>query len=82
LQLAGVDPYSSGPWFDGWKELLAAPIGNPGAPPRTWLLRVGWRRHGPIGVEESPSRARPARAWARLRRGRAGADLAPRSRRS
>ena len=27
------------------------------APPRTWLLRTGWRRHGLIRVDETP---RPA----------------------
>lgn len=69
LRLAGIDLYSSGPWFDGWKGWMPAPTGNPGAPARTWLLRVGWRRHGPIGVEESPGCARSARARERPRFG-------------
>ena len=51
-----LDPYSSGRWFDGWREsfvqsLLEAPI----ARARTWLLNVGWRRHGRIGLSEVPS---------------------------
>jgi REP element-mobilizing transposase RayT len=58
LKLAGPDPYSSGRWFDGWKRPLDVAIGNPGVPPRTWLLRTGWRKHGCIGLEESPAGAR------------------------
>ncbi len=57
-----VDAYSSGPWFDGWREPpdkrdrgFALGLDSPFAPARTWLLRVGWRRHGLIGIEESPS---------------------------
>jgi hypothetical protein len=52
----GIDAYSSGPWFDGWKDRLVAVIGSPVALARTWLLREGWRRHGRIGLEEGPSR--------------------------
>lgn len=51
----GIDPCSSGPWFDGWRERLGFP---PGARPveraRTWLLNVGWRRWGAISVREAP----------------------------
>jgi REP element-mobilizing transposase RayT len=51
----GLDPCSSAVWFEGWRTTgpLArrpAPAGHAGAPPvasaQTWLLRVGWRRHG------------------------------------
>ena len=47
--LEGCDPYSSGAGFDGWRD--SAPrrsdsSGSTFARPRTWLLRVGWRRHG------------------------------------
>jgi hypothetical protein len=81
----GIDPYSSGIWFDGW-------LGGPGAPkaplgaetrserapplcepgnepmlaslvpirrPETWLARVGWRRHGPLRLDESPAGTLP-----------------------
>jgi len=55
---AVLDPYASGRWFDGWRGGLRD--GGPGAssgggltgagPPvaraHTWLLRIGWRRHG------------------------------------
>jgi REP element-mobilizing transposase RayT len=49
LALEGIDPFSSGRWFDGWRppnpEMQRAPRG-PTALARTWLARVGWRRHG------------------------------------
>jgi hypothetical protein len=52
---ARLDPASSARWFDGWKRGLALTratkgIGSdaprPVARARTWLLAVGWRRHG------------------------------------
>ncbi|TAJ02870.1 MAG: hypothetical protein EPO68_17845 [Planctomycetota bacterium] len=83
----GIDPFSSGPWFEGFErraasqgaaastasahagaqsssharpQLLAERLARwprPPCRPRTWLLVVGWRRHGPIGVEERPGGA-------------------------
>jgi hypothetical protein len=57
----GVDPFSSGPWFGGWREPPGRrarpeplPHDSPFAAPRTWLLRSGWTRHGRIGLDESP----------------------------
>lgn len=50
-----MDPYTSAPWFEGFREkLLPLPPGaaRPTATPRTWLLGVGWRRHGRISVAE------------------------------
>ena len=51
-----IDPASSGRWFDGWVRRPAR--GGAGPPavarPRTWLLRVGWRRHGLIDAAEGP----------------------------
>ena len=50
-----LDPASSARWFDGWNrtvsaDALRAPatlMQQPAvARARTWLLRVGWRRHG------------------------------------
>lgn len=58
-----VDPYSSAPWFDGWLAPVRAAHGwlrrlverpPPTAAPRTWLLRVGWRRGGPLRFDEVP----------------------------
>jgi len=45
----GPDPCSSGVWFEGWRKVLwEDPLRTP-CPlprPRTWLLSVGWQRHG------------------------------------
>jgi REP element-mobilizing transposase RayT len=54
LQLAGLDPYSSGPWFDGWLEKHEVASPSPVVRARSWLLQEGWRRHGLIGLGESP----------------------------
>jgi REP element-mobilizing transposase RayT len=67
-----LDRCASGPWFDGWLEEIRIRgmegIERPVASPRTWLLRVGWRRHGLIGFAEMPGgkrarkrRTRPSR---------------------
>jgi putative transposase len=58
----GIDPYSSGRWFDGWqlgpgpqgKGADVMPESAPVSRPRTWLARVGWRRGGPIRLDEAP----------------------------
>jgi REP element-mobilizing transposase RayT len=56
-----IDPRSSGPWFDGWRNVpgpFAPAAGEaPTAEPRTWLLSTGWRRAGLIRVDEVPSAA-------------------------
>jgi len=64
-----IDPMSSAGWFDGWKvpSQRAAPVPRataaaPVCRPRTWLARLGWRRHGLIGADEHPRHAvSPAR---------------------
>jgi hypothetical protein len=51
---AAADEYSSAAAFDGWKHASAKvappPDGKPPpvSPPKTWLLRVGWRLRGLI----------------------------------
>jgi hypothetical protein len=52
----GVDPYSSGPWFDGWARSPRTLGGSPAAvTARTWLAAVGWRRAGgTIRLDETP----------------------------
>ena len=48
-----VDPYSSGPSFDGWRHLpapehLGLPVAYeplPVSPARSWMLTRGWRMH-------------------------------------
>jgi hypothetical protein len=63
-----LDAASSGRWFDGWRRPPASrePPPEPTencevAPPRTWLLSIGWRRHGLVDPAEIPGR-RVARA--------------------
>ncbi len=57
--VAGLDPCSSAPWFDGFREAEACPPTlrgvPPTRPPRTWLLRVGWRRYGLLSRDEVPA---------------------------
>ena len=59
-----IDPCSSWAWFDGWRALpsthadLAAQLRADPAPvakPESWLIRVGWRRHGLVRVDELPA---------------------------
>jgi REP element-mobilizing transposase RayT len=67
-----MDEASSGRWFDGWRRavgLLGWREPPDVARPHTWLLRVGWRRHGLIDPAEVPKGLRkviPRRtaAWA------------------
>ena len=47
-----VDPFSSAPHFHGWGMPIRTNVGLCGAPvtlpPRTWSLRVGWTKEGPL----------------------------------
>src|SRR5574338_1070519 len=67
---AWIDPASSGRWFQGWRSSAAG--GQKGlhgfgadavaaavARPLTWLLRIGWRRHGRIDPSEAPGARGP-----------------------
>ena len=54
-----IDPYSTAWAFDGWRDLDERPSWDrlPSAEPTTWLLRVGWRRGGPLlSVREVPGK--------------------------
>jgi REP element-mobilizing transposase RayT len=57
----GIDPCSSAPWFEGWREPISVhPTGpSPVHPARTWLAAAGWKRRGLIGVEQGPRAAEP-----------------------
>jgi putative transposase len=58
---AQLDPYSSAVSFAGWTKTFAAPARYrplPVSPPSTYLLRIGWSRHGEIDPFE-----RPGRSW-------------------
>jgi len=70
----GIDPFSSAWYFRGWqhdrwRRGLAPPPedsddpGEPVAEAHTWLLRVAWRRHGLIAIDEVPAagRRKPSR---------------------
>jgi REP element-mobilizing transposase RayT len=59
---ASIDPASSGFWFHGWKATVESQPpgwtpdeGVPVGAPRTWLAKVGWRRHGLIAFHERPA---------------------------
>lgn len=57
---AWLDPASSARWFDEWKttagslRLATATDRKPVANARTWLLAVGWRRHGLLDPADVP----------------------------
>jgi REP element-mobilizing transposase RayT len=61
-----LDAASSARWFDGWRtgaEVDRSPPRLLGREPavasaRTWLLRVGWRKHALIDPSEIPALAR------------------------
>lgn len=49
------DPRSSAVWFDGWTVPPQSEGTRPiVAAPRTWLVTVGWRRHGRLKPGERP----------------------------
>jgi REP element-mobilizing transposase RayT len=59
-----VDPFSSGISFPDWQELedkaLMWPIRETYDPlvvyrPQTWLLREGWKLHGPVSARDVPN---------------------------
>jgi len=60
VRIGGIDWYSSGAFFDGWADshVRALPREGPGAKrtpvtaPESWLLRLGWRRHGLVQTTE------------------------------
>jgi REP element-mobilizing transposase RayT len=62
-KLRGIDPASSGRCFDGWRSVPTPGNAHGGvqevALPRSWLLRVGWRRRGLIDVREQPGAPGP-----------------------
>ena len=63
-RFGGVDPFSSGWWFDGWRDNAwragqSPPEMRTVAEAETWLLRVGWKkaRFGLIAIDEVPPAA-------------------------
>ena len=52
-----IDMFTSAPWFDGFREAIVVQKvpDRPVANARTWLLSLGWRRHGLLSVLEAPA---------------------------
>jgi putative transposase len=73
-----IDPYSSGVWFRGWQAPIRVNhiisdlvvLEPPTKQPRTWLLRVGWRRAGPLSYDDRPADRAADRAAGGTRPGR------------
>lgn len=50
-----IDLRSSSRWFTGWRNARPLPPEpSPAEPPRTWLARTGWKKHGLIDPGEAP----------------------------
>lgn len=50
-----IDLRSSSQWSTGWIQVRPLPDEpSPVQPPRTWLARVGWKKHGLIHPGEAP----------------------------
>lgn len=54
-----IDTYTSAPWFDGFRETIVVrglvAVVRPVTEAHTWLLTIGWRRHGLLSVAEHPA---------------------------
>lgn len=63
---ASLDPYASGLSHPPWAAKFVLPAGYeplPVSPPRTWLLREGYKRHGEIDPWETPAAQEYAWRW-------------------
>jgi hypothetical protein len=52
-----MDPWSSGRYFDGWREFKPRPPPDQQpcvAAPRLWLLTTGWKLRGKISINDVP----------------------------
>jgi hypothetical protein len=65
-----IDPFSSAPSFDGFKDADARGVewpetyrALPVCRPRTWLLSVGWKKHGLLRSTEVPGPKSMPRGW-------------------
>jgi len=54
-----IDTFTSAPWFDGFRETVTVrgieAMPRPVTDSRTWMLTLGWRRHGLLSVHELPA---------------------------
>ncbi|HUS66301.1 MAG TPA: transposase [Kofleriaceae bacterium] len=64
VPVGAPDPFSSAWWFTGWSHerwrvgVKPPPEGPSVAAAEGWLLTTGWRRWGPIAVDEVPAAGR------------------------
>jgi hypothetical protein len=65
LRVGEIDPYSSGPWFDGWirgpENPVSATAHHALPHARTWLLALGWKRGGLLDPARPPTPHRTVR---------------------
>ena len=56
-----IDVFTSAPWFDGFRETVTVrgieAMPRPVTDAHTWMLTIGWRRHGLLSVHELPATA-------------------------
>ena len=56
-----IDTFTSAPWFEGFREPITVrgieAMPRPVTGARTWMLTIGWRRHGLLSVHELPATA-------------------------
>ncbi|MEO6593260.1 MAG: hypothetical protein ABIP94_00745 [Planctomycetota bacterium] len=54
-----IDTFTSAPWFEGFRETIVVrgleAVVRPVTFAHTWLLTIGWRRHGLLSVSERPA---------------------------
>ena len=60
VKVAGpIDTFSSAPWFDGFRETITVrgleAVVRPVTDAHTWMLTIGWRRHGLLSVHDLPT---------------------------
>jgi REP element-mobilizing transposase RayT len=54
----GIDRYSTAARFTGWRRRPATPNHEKDygtSPARTWLMTTGWKRHGLLDIDETPT---------------------------
>ncbi len=54
-----IDTFTSAPWFDGFRETVTVrgieAMPRPVTDAHTWMLTIGWRRHGLLSVHDLPA---------------------------
>jgi hypothetical protein len=60
VRVAGsIDTFTSAPWFEGFREVVRVrgleAVVRPVTDASTWMLTIGWRRHGLLSVHELPA---------------------------